>query len=218
MSDDSEFGPITEAELDAARVNLRAPSPEPQSQPDDPAMPDLVSGYLRSMAERGPIWNDIEPVTLMEEADAWLHQMRNPHEHASHMLDAAMRLLKQIVGSRPLLRATLTLQEARAVRSEEPEAPDEDEVERVAKAIWDAGGFGVTANNLFADRDNEFWVEAANEYRGYARAALRALAARPRGEPKPDLPPVAYGDMVSQGVSPHPANEPPPLDSAPPTT
>ena len=59
--------------------------------------------------------------------------------------------------------------------------PSEYEVERVAKAIWNAQYTHLDAETLFGDPCNPYWVEAANEARAQARAAIEAL--RGRAEP-----------------------------------
>ena len=59
--------------------------------------------------------------------------------------------------------------------------PSEYEVERVAKAIWNAQYTHLDAETLFGDPWNPYWVEAANEARAQARAAIEAL--RGRAEP-----------------------------------
>ena len=59
--------------------------------------------------------------------------------------------------------------------------PTDTEVERVAKAIWNAQYTHLDAETLFGDPCNPYWVEAANEARAQARAAIEAL--RGRAEP-----------------------------------
>lgn len=108
---------------------------------------------------------------------------------------------------------TLARASAPAARSGEPEAPSAELWEALVKA-------GMPLEVIVADEDrNGRWRDLSPTLREMIYEAVKAvrwaLAARPRGEPKPELPPLAYGDMVSQGVSPHPANEPPPEGGKP---
>jgi hypothetical protein len=120
-------------------------------------------------------------------------------EHAIKERDEARRQVRKLEMKLP------------AVRSEEPEARKE----ALEEAAQLASLFTVRPNaSIYPGMDwkdmNESAQTASHTTAQQIAAEIRALAARPRGEPKHELPPLAYGDMVSQGVSPYPANEPPP--------